>query len=61
MTTAAIIVAAFVIGAAIIVGRLAWVHPVDDTPRKRRKLGPLPPDPGLRPPPDVTKDPYRER
>jgi hypothetical protein len=61
MVTAAIIVAAFVIGAALIVGRLAWVHREDTTPRKLRRLGPLPPDPGLRPPPDVTKDPYRER
>jgi len=50
----------FAIGAVIIVARLAWVHRVPGIPRKIRKLGPLPPDPGLRKPPDTSADPFRD-
>jgi len=59
MSVAWLLGIAFVLGAAIILGRLAWVHHVPGVPRKIRKLGPLPRDPGMRPPPDIRGDPFR--
>jgi hypothetical protein len=54
-----IIVALFVIGAVVIVARLAWVHRIPGLPRRIRKLGPLPPDPGIPKPPEIDGDPFR--
>ena len=55
-----ILLVLFGVGAAIIVGRLAWVHRAPGLPWRIRKLGPLPPDPGLRKPPATTGDPFRD-
>lgn len=49
----------FVIGGIAIVVKLAHAHALPRLPRQIRKLGPLPRDPGLRPPPDVSGDPFR--
>lgn len=59
--TWSMIASAFGVGAVIVIARLASAHPDPDrVPRHLRKLGPLPRDPGLRPPPDLSRDPFRE-
>lgn len=52
------LLALFVIGAVVIVARLAWTHRLPRLPRRIRKLGPLPPDPGM-PKRDIDGDPFR--
>ena len=59
MNDAWMLIAAFVIGGAIILGRLAWVHRIPGMPRRIRKLGPLPPDPGMPKKPPIDGDPFR--
>lgn len=54
-----LVVIAFVIGAVIIVGRLAWVHKLPRLPRRLRKLGPLPSDPGMPKRAEIDGDPFR--
>ncbi|MBA2543885.1 MAG: hypothetical protein H0V17_29845 [Deltaproteobacteria bacterium] len=58
--TWALLLALFVIGASAIIGRLAWIHREPGLPWRIRRLGPLPPDPGLRKPPDTSGDPFRD-
>ncbi len=58
MSDAWLLVVAFVVGGAIIVSRLWWVHRIPGLPRRIRKLGPLPPDPGM-PKRDIDGDPFR--
>lgn len=60
MTDALILIVLFVVGALIILGRLAWVHRIPGLPRRIRKLGPLPPDPGMPKRPPIDGDPFRE-
>lgn len=57
--TWAMLASAFGVGGVAIVARLAHAHAEPRLPRHIRKLGPLPPDPGLKRRPDVTQDPFR--
>jgi hypothetical protein len=54
-----LLLVSFIIGAVVIVGRLAWVHRIPGLPRRVRKLGPLPSDPGMPKKPEVEGDPFR--
>lgn len=55
-----LILVLFVVGGAVIVGRLAWVHRIPGIPRRVRKLGPLPDDPGIPKKPEIGGDPFRD-
>lgn len=57
--TWALMLALFVVGAAVIVGRLAWVHRLPSRPWRIRRLGPLPDDPGMPKRPEIDGDPFR--
>jgi hypothetical protein len=57
--TWAMLASAFGVGGFAIVARLAHTHAEPRAPWRIRKLGPLPADPGLKPQPDVTQDPFR--
>ncbi len=57
--TALILIVLFVLGAVLILGRLAWVHRIPGLPRRIRKLGPLPDDPGMPKQPEIDGDPFR--
>lgn len=58
--TWAVMLALFVVGASVIVGRLAWVHRLPTLPWRIRRLGPLPEDPGMPKQPPIDGDPFRE-
>jgi len=57
--TWALMLALFVVGGSVIVGRLAWVHRLPGQPWRIRRLGPLPEDPGMPKQPEIDGDPFR--
>ncbi len=58
-TTWSLMLAMFVVGASVIVGRLAWTHRIPGQPWRIRRLGPLPEDPGIPKKAEIDGDPFR--
>lgn len=58
-TTWSLMLALFVVGGSIILGRLAWTHRLPTLPWRIRRLGPLPEDPGMPKQPEIDGDPFR--